>query len=97
MPISRHARWMRKAISPRLAMRIFSNIYLKLSQNERSVSGAVAGKSRRLGQYSQYGKDEAGNSDSMLSACVAALAYLPVRTLQGAQRGQRHFEEAFSR
>src|SRR5690349_329853 len=25
MPISRHARWMRRAISPRLAMRIFSN------------------------------------------------------------------------
>src|ERR1700746_3506912 len=26
MPISRHARWMRRAISPRFAMRIFSNI-----------------------------------------------------------------------
>src|SRR5437868_6500800 len=26
MPISRQARWMRNAISPRLAMRIFSNI-----------------------------------------------------------------------
>jgi hypothetical protein len=26
MPISRHARWMRSAISPRLAIRIFSNI-----------------------------------------------------------------------
>src|SRR5438105_15843741 len=25
MPISRHARWMRSAISPRLAMRTFSN------------------------------------------------------------------------
>jgi hypothetical protein len=26
MPISRQARWMRSAISPRLAIRIFSNI-----------------------------------------------------------------------
>src|ERR1700739_2817760 len=26
MPISRQARWMRRAISPRLAMRIFSNM-----------------------------------------------------------------------
>src|SRR5437667_10355647 len=26
MPISRHARWMRSAISPRFAIRIFSNI-----------------------------------------------------------------------
>src|SRR3954464_15930419 len=28
MPSSRHARWMRSAISPRFAMRIFSNIAL---------------------------------------------------------------------
>src|SRR5947209_20567022 len=28
MPISRHARWMRRAISPRLAIRIFSNMGL---------------------------------------------------------------------
>src|SRR5688572_16538281 len=28
MPISRQARWMRSAISPRLAIRIFSNILL---------------------------------------------------------------------
>src|SRR3954469_12187370 len=34
MPISRHARWMRRAISPRLAMRIFSNTVL-LDQEKR--------------------------------------------------------------
>src|SRR5678815_4651073 len=34
MPISRQARWMRSAISPRLAMRIFSNKGL-LNQEER--------------------------------------------------------------
>src|SRR5206468_10246832 len=31
MPISRHARWMRNAISPRLAMRIFSNMVCGVS------------------------------------------------------------------
>src|SRR2546423_4171708 len=29
MPISRHARWMRRAISPRLAIRIFSNMRIE--------------------------------------------------------------------
>ena len=32
MPISRHARWMRSAISPRLAMRTFSNIMWQIAQ-----------------------------------------------------------------
>src|SRR6187397_1221066 len=35
MPISRHARWMRSAISPRLAIRIFSNIAKLLDQEKR--------------------------------------------------------------
>src|SRR5579864_4675558 len=35
IPISRHARWMRNAISPRLAMSTFSNIALKLLQDEQ--------------------------------------------------------------
>src|SRR5437660_9022096 len=34
MPISLHARWMRSAISPRLAIRIFSNMAL-LDHDER--------------------------------------------------------------
>src|SRR4051812_35081798 len=32
MPISRHARWMRNAISPRLAMRIFLNMTAPISR-----------------------------------------------------------------
>src|SRR5262245_17546562 len=35
MPISRQARWMRSAISPRLAMRIFSNTRCLLDDEER--------------------------------------------------------------
>src|SRR6185436_7024610 len=38
MPISRQARWMRKAISPRLAIRIFLNIF-----SRRCRSGAAGG------------------------------------------------------
>jgi len=37
MPISRHARWMRRAISPRLAMSIFSNIRGNVRRQESSV------------------------------------------------------------
>ncbi len=37
-------------------MRIFSDIFLKLSQRERSISGAVAGKAHRRRQYVFYDK-----------------------------------------
>src|SRR6185437_16574829 len=38
MPISRQARWMRNAISPRLAMSTFSNIALYLLQHEQRLA-----------------------------------------------------------
>src|SRR5258708_18105885 len=38
MPISRQARWMRNAISPRLAMSTFSNIAADLLQHEQRLS-----------------------------------------------------------
>src|SRR5258708_15860620 len=38
MPISRHARWMRNAISPRLAMSTFSNIAADLLQHEQRLA-----------------------------------------------------------
>src|SRR5713226_6468982 len=38
MPISRQARWMRNAISPRLAMSTFSNIAADLLQHEQRLT-----------------------------------------------------------
>src|SRR3954471_3231231 len=42
MPISRHARWMRSAISPRLAMRIFSNTRLFDGEERLPVFNGLA-------------------------------------------------------
>src|ERR1700693_5430913 len=38
IPISLHARWMRSAISPRLAMRIFSNTELPLLDDDERLA-----------------------------------------------------------
>src|SRR6476661_8164546 len=48
MPISRHARWMRRAISPRLAIRIFSNIKCPLSLGRGRGRGSSLDQEKRL-------------------------------------------------
>src|SRR5687767_11239239 len=53
MPSSRQARWMRSAISPRLAIRIFSNIGLRQDEQWLSVL-------HRLAILDQDGLDRAG-------------------------------------
>src|SRR5688572_10150729 len=54
MPISRQARWMRSATSPRLAIRIFSNTNQASAEDEERL--AVL---HRLGVLDQHGLDHA--------------------------------------
>src|SRR5512139_2345786 len=54
MPSSRQARWMRSAISPRLAMRIFSNIATGLLDHEQRLPVLD-----RLAVLDQHGLDGA--------------------------------------
>src|SRR3990172_13128920 len=44
IPSSRHARWIRSAISPRLAIRIFSNIIHTVSQNSKGTPSPLTGE-----------------------------------------------------
>src|SRR5258706_14678970 len=59
IPISRQARWMRRAISPRLAIRIFSNTVLLLDQKERLpvLDGLAVLHQDRLDRAGEVGFD----------------------------------------
>src|ERR1700704_746783 len=62
MPISRQARWMRNAISPRLAMRIFSNIargsrLLDDHQHLAVFDGRAVGD-QDLGHATRFGRSD---------------------------------------
>src|SRR5947207_5471466 len=59
IPISRQARWMRRAISPRLAINIFSNTVLLLDQKERLpvLDGLAVLHQDRLDRSGEVGFD----------------------------------------